>query len=720
MLEDSFTTSAQVLPESEPQVTVPSALVLPQPEPDLTPAADFPAAPLNVPGFGVAEETPAPAPLPAPVEPIAAAPEPEPIPQPEPEPQPEPIPQPEPQPEPVIAAPAEKPIVQAAPEPARPDANQARRRVREKRPRDFSAAKGAEESAETQPTKTETKFDSKVPVNTQPLSKVDEKLIASGIIAGPAADSLTSSMPSAAAVSQSEPLPAPEPQPVPKFIPKPLPDEPELDDQPEPEPVIAAPIISPSAKPQEPVTSPFNLAKPPVAEPLPPVRSDLPWTTPQPAGDWDIAVPETPGWSHDALPTETLPAEPSQLPAPVDMYRPQTTEVGGGNPPWAGANLSSATPTRAASTLPPPELPRSIPRRSGGAPWGVMLVGLLIAGGAAYLAFKPSSSGTIQQSMARLTNAVKDQGGLIGISGTSPNSLIAGQDIGNNGLLPAPSSTLFSGAPLPPVATAAENATGTSSSSVVNFADVTPEQAKQPIVADGTEKMPADVSLMSKWQQAVAAARDRKETGEATTSETVAAIAATDKATDTGPYTEAKLQDELAAYRRALAESPNPSSLKPAQFLKDPDGYMDGKPQQVANTDSSGTTNTSGSEPNLLPPPELYTNNPKNLPVVAEPAAAAPPRTRTLADFQDAEPFAPVTDHVEIPKGLRPSLAATDFPALEVLSFVPGRGIVAYSDGREGVLLIGEMLNGWELVGVTPDHAEFKAGEKTYQVSADN
>lgn len=92
---------------------------------------------------------------------------------------------------------------------------------------------------------------------------------------------------------------------------------------------------------------------------------------------------------------------------------------------------------------------------------------------------------------------------------------------------------------------------------------------------------------------------------------------------------------------------------------------------------------------------------------------------RTLADFQ-AEAFEPQQDRVLIPKGLKPRLAATDFPALEVLSFVPGRGIVAYSDGREGVLLIGETLNGWELVGVSQTRAEFKAGQKTYQVSAEN
>jgi hypothetical protein len=105
---------------------------------------------------------------------------------------------------------------------------------------------------------------------------------------------------------------------------------------------------------------------------------------------------------------------------------------------------------------------------------------------------------------------------------------------------------------------------------------------------------------------------------------------------------------------------------------------------------------------------------------VSEPIANAPQRIRTLADFPDIEPYMPEREKVEVPRNLKPKLAATDFPSLEVLSFVPGKGIVAFADGREGVLLLGESINGWELVNVTPDNAEFKAGQKSHQVTSEN
>lgn len=730
VLEESFTAAPATLPEPEPQPEppVPAAPVAPQVEipaapaepaaaPAL-PAAELPVAPLDIPGFGVAEEPPAPkfeAPAPA-----------EPAPQPE-----EPATQAEPAPaEPVLEL-QESQLVEAGqpqepapapaepgsqPEPAKPSRNAMRRRVREKRPRDFSAAKGPD--AEPEQPKTETRFDAKVPVNTQPLNKVDENLIASGILSGPPKDSLTSATPTGVAESESDlpPLPEPEPQPAPR--------QPEAEPAPaQPEPQPAAPQPAPQPTPAEPAASPFDLSKPPAAiEPLPPTQSDLPWTTPQPAADWDIAVPETPSWSHEGLPGDTIAAEPAQLPPPADVYRPQP-EAGQtlANPPWAaGGGGSTPVAPRAASTLPPPELPRHTPRRSGGTPWGMVVVGLLVAGGAAYLAFKPGG-GNYQQQIARLTGALHEQpGDAAAVSGTAFTGL---NQATTGDLLPAPSSTLFSGAPLPPpVATAAENAT--SGSAVIAFTDVTPEQAKQPIVSDGSEQMPEKLSLAAEWQKAVLEARERKEGKLPPEDASATSVAAEPGKTDTAePFTEAKLQEELANYRRALAESPDPASIKPNQFLKDPDAYMDGKPQQTvaANTAAEGQATAPAATDNaLLPPPELYTNNPKNLPVVAEPVANAPARIRTLADIQGATPFAPERDHVEIPKGLKPRLAATDFPALEVLSFVPGRGIVAYSDGREGVLLIGETLNGWELVGVAPDHAEFKAGQKTYQVSADN
>ncbi|MFZ2620404.1 MAG: hypothetical protein WAX89_05970, partial [Alphaproteobacteria bacterium] len=66
------------------------------------------------------------------------------------------------------------------------------------------------------------------------------------------------------------------------------------------------------------------------------------------------------------------------------------------------------------------------------------------------------------------------------------------------------------------------------------------------------------------------------------------------------------------------------------------------------------------------------------------------------------------------PKGVRPRLSATDFPSVELLSLVPDRGIIALNEGREGVLLIGEEVEGWELVAVMTDYAEFRNGQRKH------
>jgi hypothetical protein len=72
-----------------------------------------------------------------------------------------------------------------------------------------------------------------------------------------------------------------------------------------------------------------------------------------------------------------------------------------------------------------------------------------------------------------------------------------------------------------------------------------------------------------------------------------------------------------------------------------------------------------------------------------------------------------------MPKGVRPSIAAGDFPSLDILSLVPGRGLIAYYQGKEGVLLVGEKVAGWRLVGVNATTAEFSSGEKRQTVRAD-
>lgn len=668
--------------------------------PETATAPAFSAPALEATPAPIAEAKPEPTPEPAP---ILAAPM---LPAAEPE-----APAPAPEPEPAPAAPQSQPAAPAF-QPSRPDNNQIKRRVREKRPRDFTAM-GSPEGQKPERNTPNTSFAPTVPVHTQSLEKVDEDLIATGIMEGPAADSLTGSLPTGVAEMTfappvqpaSAPAPKPEPQPEPK--PEPVAPAPIVIPTPAPEPVIiAAPAPQPAPEPvivpipvPEPTPTPAPAAPTPaflsnatpikVSEPLPPPQSDLPWTQPQGAADWEIETPESDGWAPDTG-HDTVAAGASHMPPPADLYKPMSTG------PTAPQMPASGLPPRTGNNY-TPELPGQR-HKSGSSPWVFIALAVLVAAGAGAWFLRGKGSNQSQQQLANLTKPAE----------------VTPQTDANGILLPpqTDNASFYT-----PPAVAAD----TSSSAVVAFADVPPEQANQPIVATGTEEIPANMNLMDKFKAEVEKARALKAGQAAAVPD---ATTPTPAPTATSAITPDKLQEELAAYRNALASSPNPSALTPSAFRKDPDGYMDGKPQQT--TDGQLASNallpppTGGADGSMLPPPDLYTNNPKNLPVVAEPVAAAPQRVRTLSDFPDIEPYAPEREKVEIPRNMKPKMAATDFPALEVLSFVPGKGIVAFADGREGVLLIGESINGWELVNVTPDNAEFKTGQKSYQVTADN
>ncbi|RYG10782.1 MAG: hypothetical protein EON96_16215 [Caulobacteraceae bacterium] len=362
-----------------------------------------------------------------------------------------------------------------------------------------------------------------------------------------------------------------------------------------------------------------------------------------------------------------------------------------------GSGPSAPVPPFAAPPRPSagftPEIPAQR-RRQAGTPWALVAVGgvVAVAAGVWYIT-QSGGSQQAQQQLASLTAPREDA------------TFIPPSD----GILPPPASADGASFYTPPLAG------DVSSSSVVNFADVSPDQAGQPIVADGTEQPPEGMGLFDRLNTSIDKARAEKQGAPA--AEGTAAAQPSEATTDAA-LNRQKLNEELAAYRSALAQSSNPSELTPGTFKTDTAGAMDGKPLTTGTDAILPAPGTSSAA--ILPPPDLYTNNPNNLPVVSEPVANAPQRVRTLADFPDVEAYMPEREKVAIPRNLKPKLAATDFPSLEVLSFVPGKGIVAYADGREGVLLIGESINGWELVGVSPDNAEFKTGQRSHQVTAEN
>jgi hypothetical protein len=72
---------------------------------------------------------------------------------------------------------------------------------------------------------------------------------------------------------------------------------------------------------------------------------------------------------------------------------------------------------------------------------------------------------------------------------------------------------------------------------------------------------------------------------------------------------------------------------------------------------------------------------------------------------------------VRIPKNVRPTFRATNFPPLILLSTVPKKGIIAELNTKQGVLLIGESVSGWELLSVKQEYAEFTNGKRKHIVS---
>jgi hypothetical protein len=541
-------------------------------------------------------------------------------------------------------------------------------------PRNWSAVAplqvNEENSAETM------QFAGQVPVNTTLLSQVDQRLTDSGLLAAPPTDSLTRNLPSASAEEVWTPKPIPDAEP------------------------LAASNPPTSGASQAPAFSLSN--KPKLEEPLP--ASDLPWASGNATGDWDIEAP----MGHGDADGATMPVLPQP---PGDLYKPLSN--GGG----AGAQWDQNRP------ISPPELPgqRSARGQSGakksggGSMMAVLLVGAGVLGGAWWWNQQQAAS---LPTTPIATPPVADQ------SANQPvvpgQSLVQGQPQTNNGLLPPPSPALTSNAS-------------------IQFVDVPPAEANQPITGDSAPPVPEDLSLLGKFKQEVERQKALKDGAQPSATMPNVSGTVPTAAAPTGPLTPAQLQAELASYREALTKANTVENLpKPGAFLRDPDGFMDGKNQLA----QSGPGTPVGAQPmamdadaallpppapgtesrtprgDVLPPPNLYTNNPANLPVVGEPQVNRP-KVRQLSDFSDAV-FAPERPKVRVPQGLKPRLGVQGFPNLEVLSLVPNKGIVAIAGGREGVLLIGESYEGWQLLNVTEQNAEFQAGENRHTLTLAN
>jgi hypothetical protein len=243
----------------------------------------------------------------------------------------------------------------------------------------------------------------------------------------------------------------------------------------------------------------------------------------------------------------------------------------------------------------------------------------------------------------------------------------------------------------------------------IDFLDVAPEEANEPIMAENEEELPEDIGAIAKLQREIARLKKEQgeEMGEAPAPQKGAKAVAVDVAVEDTVDEREKIEEELAAYRQALVEAENVEELpKPSDFLADPEKFERDGPRTV--TTPAGDSG--------LPPSSLYENNPSDLPVIPEPEQPEGPTIRTLNDF-DLALFEPERNRVRIPKGVRPRLSSTDFPQLEILSLIPDRGVIAVNRGQEGVLMIGESVEGWELLGVYQDYAEFRNGTRRHVVT---
>ena len=240
---------------------------------------------------------------------------------------------------------------------------------------------------------------------------------------------------------------------------------------------------------------------------------------------------------------------------------------------------------------------------------------------------------------------------------------------------------------------------------VVEFVEVdeTPKEVSP------TEEMPKDLSLFAEIQSAIIKAKENKDISKLSEAEkkALASQAELDKINKLTDEEKEKislariedLEKNLDSYRQTLAGAGGEAKRKvsPKKYFQEArSGGAIPEPQPQAEEKSEMVN---------------FNENPYGLPVIPEPQAPESRSVRTINDF-DVSLFQPAMPRVKMPKHVKPSFRSTGFPELQVLSFIPGKGLIAASNGREGVLLIGESLDGWELISVATSYAEFSDGSR--------
>ncbi len=370
------------------------------------------------------------------------------------------------------------------------------------------------------------------------------------------------------------------------------------------------------------------------------------------------------------------------------------------------------TSVKEAETLPPPELPgsqkgmRSIDKTS---PIKTLII-LVVLVGVGFLGYKLFSGGDkTQERIARFTGALTE------VSENIPAEVGGAQDIENidivqpEDMIKAEEITLIEEEARAELAAIEEAEAPDLQIEILN---VDAEESLKPIVGEDSAEIPEEVGLIAGLQNAIM--KEREKAGDVPLEGDKKPFSSKEQAQtpieklEKGLSLQKQLEEELAAYRKALMEAENPAERpKPNAFFN----KLRSEEKKPAHTYNENTQD--------LPPSTIYTDNPYNLPIIPEPKAEATHKTRVLEDF-DVAIFTPEKPRVRMPKGVQPRLRASDFPQVEILSLIPERGIIAISHGREGVLLVGEVVEGWELVSVYEGYAEFRSGTRKHVLTLSN
>ncbi|MFZ2619595.1 MAG: hypothetical protein WAX89_01860, partial [Alphaproteobacteria bacterium] len=383
-----------------------------------------------------------------------------------------------------------------------------------------------------------------------------------------------------------KPVPAPEPKPVETFV------------APTPVSAPAAPAVMPAA-----LLAPSLMAESAAEVPAPVVQ--------KPSGGadaWDFGAFPPPPPAFAAQPATMAPAAMPAMPAaaPADIYGDM-------------AKADNAFGRPKTESLPPPELPGTpragYARSSRSSPAGPLkffvLGAALLLAVVVFILMRSGDNGGTLDKFSETYASVKEE---IPATPEQPAEQATMGDVQQLEADLEQQATMLEQAGQP----ATDGSVGAKMATKIDFVTVGEDEASKPIAADGTETMPEEIGAIARLQKEIARLKAEKEgvPVSATADPVAAAATSLDGAALTdASETRRQIEEELAAYRKALMDS---SSI----------GGKEGEGKAALTAEVTAAAGATG-----LPPSSMYANNPKNLPMMAEPEAIEEPKIRTLNDF---------------------------------------------------------------------------------------